>query len=191
MKADLVDADRLRPIITPEVGMHLEARWLSLAQQELFRQSTGYGSFTYPFLTDEAVRVCQPASRLMCPQDRDRPLMTGDGGESAHDGGRPSTRSCCWHCLATLTSLSLTRVISHSYAVGVSDSEAVKLGDTVVRRQSRRSSRHSSTLMDAEDTQKQNKIRELQAVVAKGLKGINECRFQTDCEFAHECPGTC
>jgi hypothetical protein len=92
---------------------------------------------------------------------------------------------------STLTSLSLTRVISHSYAVGVSDSEAVKLGDIVVRRQSRRSSRHSSTLMDAEDTEKQSKIRELQAVVAKGLKGINECRFQTDCEFAHECPGTC
>jgi len=45
--------------------------------------------------------------------------------------------------------------------------------------------------MDTEDTEKQNKIRELQAVVAKGLKGINECRFQTDCEFAHECPGTC
>jgi len=65
------------------------------------------------------------------------------------------------------------------------------LETSVVRRQSRRSSRHSSTLMDAEDTEKQSKIRELQAVVAKGLKGINECRFQTDCEFAHECPGTC
>jgi hypothetical protein len=75
--------------------------------------------------------------------------------------------------------------------VGVSDSEAVRLGDIVVRRQSHRSSRHSSTLMDTEDTEKQNKIRELQAVVAKGLKGINECRYQTDCEFAHECPGTC
>ena len=49
----------------------------------------------------------------------------------------------------------------------------------------------TAQLMDTEDTEKQNKIRELQAVVAKGLKGINECRFQTDCEFAHECPGTC
>ena len=45
--------------------------------------------------------------------------------------------------------------------------------------------------MDTEDTDKKNKIRELQAVVAKGLKGINECRFATECEFAHECPGTC
>ena len=45
--------------------------------------------------------------------------------------------------------------------------------------------------MDTEDTQKQNKIQELQAVVAKGLKGINECRYKTDCEFASACPGTC
>jgi hypothetical protein len=49
----------------------------------------------------------------------------------------------------------------------------------------------AAELMDTEDTQKQNKIQELQAVVAKGLNGINECRYQTDCEFAHECPGTC
>jgi len=117
--------------------------------------------------------------------------MAGDGRESANDRGRASTRTGCWHCLATLTSLSLTLVAGHSYAVGVSDSEAVRLGDIVVRRQSHRSSRHSSTLMDTEDTEKQNKIRELQAVVAKGLKGINECRYQADCEFAHECPGTC
>jgi hypothetical protein len=45
--------------------------------------------------------------------------------------------------------------------------------------------------MDAEDTDNQKKIRELLAVVAKGKKGINECRYQTDCEFARECPGTC
>jgi hypothetical protein len=45
--------------------------------------------------------------------------------------------------------------------------------------------------MDAEDTQKRKRIEELQAVVAKGLKGINDCRYQADCEFARECPGTC
>ena len=45
--------------------------------------------------------------------------------------------------------------------------------------------------MDAEDTDNQKKIRELLAVVAKGKKGINDCRYQTDCEFARECPGTC
>ena len=45
--------------------------------------------------------------------------------------------------------------------------------------------------MDAEETDKQNRIRELQAVVAKGLKGINECRYAADCEFARACPGTC
>ena len=45
--------------------------------------------------------------------------------------------------------------------------------------------------MDAEDTQKQDKIRELQALVAKGKKGINDCRYKSDCEFARACPGTC
>jgi hypothetical protein len=45
--------------------------------------------------------------------------------------------------------------------------------------------------MDAEDTEKQNKIRELQAVVAKARKGINECRYKAECEFARACPGTC
>lgn len=45
--------------------------------------------------------------------------------------------------------------------------------------------------MDAEETDQQKKIRELQAIIAKGLKGINECRYQNDCEFARACPGTC
>ncbi len=45
--------------------------------------------------------------------------------------------------------------------------------------------------MDAEDTEKLNKVRELQKTVARGKKGINECRYQTECPFARECPGTC
>ena len=45
--------------------------------------------------------------------------------------------------------------------------------------------------MDVEDTEQPKKIRELQAVVAKGLKGINDCRYKAECEFAHSCPGTC
>ncbi len=45
--------------------------------------------------------------------------------------------------------------------------------------------------MDAEDTEQQKKIRELQEIVAKGLKGINECRYKAECEFACACPGTC
>jgi hypothetical protein len=171
--------------------VHLEPRRLSFAKQELFGKGPGHGSLANALLTDEAKSMGQPAARLLRSQDANGTLMTGDRGKSANGRSRCPTCSGCWHCLATLTSLSLTRVSCDSYAVGVSDSEAVNLADIVVRRQSRRSSRHSSTLMDAEDTEKQNKIRELQAVVAKGLKGINECRFQTDCEFAHECPGTC
>ena len=42
--------------------------------------------------------------------------------------------------------------------------------------------------MDAEETEQQKKLRELQAIVAKGLKGINECRYKSDCEFARTCP---
>src|ERR1700674_599464 len=45
--------------------------------------------------------------------------------------------------------------------------------------------------MDAEETDQQKKIRELQAIIAKGLKGINDCRYKTECEFAGACPGTC
>jgi hypothetical protein len=45
--------------------------------------------------------------------------------------------------------------------------------------------------MDAEDTEKQKKIRELEAVIAKGKQGINECRYKAECEFAKTCPGTC
>ena len=45
--------------------------------------------------------------------------------------------------------------------------------------------------MDAEETEQQKRIPELQAIIAKGLKGINECRYQSDCEFARTCPATC
>lgn len=45
--------------------------------------------------------------------------------------------------------------------------------------------------MDAEHTEKQDKIRELRALVAKAKNGINECRYKTECEFAQACPGTC
>ncbi len=45
--------------------------------------------------------------------------------------------------------------------------------------------------MDAEETDQQKKILELQAIIAKGLKGINECRYKDECEFACACPGTC
>jgi hypothetical protein len=48
-------------------------------------------------------------------------------------------------------------------------------------------------LMDAEETEKVKKlkIRDLQETVSRGLKGINQCRYKTDCAFAQQCPGTC
>jgi len=45
--------------------------------------------------------------------------------------------------------------------------------------------------MDAEETDQQKKILELRAIIAKGLQGINDCRYKTDCEFACACPGAC
>jgi hypothetical protein len=45
--------------------------------------------------------------------------------------------------------------------------------------------------MDAEHTEKQDKIRELQAIIAKAKNGIMDCRYKTDCEFARACPGAC
>ena len=45
--------------------------------------------------------------------------------------------------------------------------------------------------MDAENTQKQKRIRELQDTVAKGLKGVNECRYKSECPFAQHCPAVC
>jgi hypothetical protein len=45
--------------------------------------------------------------------------------------------------------------------------------------------------MDAEDTEQRDKIRELQAVIARAKSGVMDCRYKTDCEFARACPGTC
>jgi hypothetical protein len=45
--------------------------------------------------------------------------------------------------------------------------------------------------MDAEHKEKQERIRELQAVIARAKNGINECRYKADCEFARACPATC
>lgn len=45
--------------------------------------------------------------------------------------------------------------------------------------------------MDAEDTEKRKTIRELQVILARGAKGINECRYKSECEFARQCPGSC
>jgi hypothetical protein len=44
--------------------------------------------------------------------------------------------------------------------------------------------------MDAEETEKQ-KLRVLQDLVARGLKGLNECRYQAECPFSRHCPAVC
>lgn len=46
-------------------------------------------------------------------------------------------------------------------------------------------------IMDAEDKENVGRIPELQAVVARALEGINDCRYKSECEFARTCPATC
>jgi hypothetical protein len=55
MKPDLVDADRLRPVIRPEVRVDLESRRLPFAQEQLFGERPRYGGFADRFLAGEAV----------------------------------------------------------------------------------------------------------------------------------------
>jgi hypothetical protein len=46
--------------------------------------------------------------------------------------------------------------------------------------------------MDAEEeTEKLKKIRQLQEIIARGRKGINNCSLKGDCPFARQCPGIC
>ena len=45
--------------------------------------------------------------------------------------------------------------------------------------------------MDAEETEKLKKIRELQEILARGRKGINDCRYKAECPFAPQCPAIC
>jgi hypothetical protein len=42
-----------------------------------------------------------------------------------------------------------------------------------------------------EDTESLKKIRELQEILARGRKGINNCRFKEECPYARQCPGVC
>ena len=79
----------------------------------------------------------------------------------------------------------------HSYSVGVSDSRAVNFSSAAFRRHQVSVHVKEVIPMDAGETEQKKKIPELQAIIAKGLKGINECRYKTDCEFACACPGTC
>jgi len=79
----------------------------------------------------------------------------------------------------------------HSYSVGVSDSIAVNFSSVAFSRRQVSAHVKEAIPMDAGETEQQKKIPELQAIIAKGLKGINECRYKSDCEFACACPGTC
>src|SRR5712691_8080710 len=99
-----------------------------------------------------------------CPAIATKPRATAAVFRRAREAGMAPT----------LTSLSLTMQEPHSYSVGVSDSIAVNFSSVAFSRQV---SAHvkEAIPMDAGETEQQKKIPELQAIIAKGLKGINEC----------------
>src|SRR6266852_2003397 len=126
MKPDLVDADRLRPVIRPEVGVDLEARRLPFAEEQLLGERPRDGGLADRLLAGEAVRMRQAAGSLMSPQDRDGSIVPGDCGKTLRHKCRASTSPRGWHG-AHLNKSFLDRARTYSYSVGVSDSVAVIL----------------------------------------------------------------
>jgi hypothetical protein len=116
--------------------------------------------------------------------------MPGNGGKPSRHKCRASTSPRGWHA-AHLNKSFLDDAEPHSYSVGVSDSVAVNFSPRRIPSPPVAVHVTEAIPMDAGETEQQKKIRELQAIIAKGLKGINECRYKTDCEFACACPGIC
>ena len=99
MKADLIDADRLGPIVRPEVGVNFQPRRLTLAEQQLLSQGARDRCLANAFFTDQAVRVGEPSRGLVRSEHRNGAFVAGDRREAAHDhcGGSGATGSRCWH----------------------------------------------------------------------------------------------
>src|SRR5205823_9786455 len=83
MKSDLVDADRLGPVIRPEVRMDLETRRLPRTQKQLLGERARDGGLADRLLARQAVRMRQPAGLPVSPKDRDRTVVSGDRRKTA------------------------------------------------------------------------------------------------------------
>src|SRR6184192_2317092 len=166
MKADLVDADRLRPIIRPEIGVDFKTARLPFTEQQLLRERACKCGLANALLAGQAVCVSQAAGTLVCSEDGEGPLMPGDRRKTSRNGwGRPrgSTNTRRWHAAHLNKSfldagrksfLCCRRFRQRScQLVGIVRSPVAAHVIAPLR-------------MDAEETHKQNKIRELQAVVA-------------------------
>ena len=99
MKANLVDADCIRSIVRPEVGVDLEPRRLTRAEQQLLGEGARHSGFANAFLPDQAVGMREPTSIPMGPENADRAFMARYRRKAAHHGGGRSraARSGCWH----------------------------------------------------------------------------------------------
>src|SRR5260370_21224944 len=97
MESDLVDADRFRTVIRPEVRVDFETRRLPLAQKQLLGKGSRHRRLADRFLADEAVRMRQPAGSLVSSQDRDGSLMAGDCRKTLRHKCRDSTSPRSWH----------------------------------------------------------------------------------------------
>src|ERR1700674_207394 len=126
MKPDLVDADRLRPVIRPEVRVDLEARRLPFAEKELLGKRPRDSRFADRLLAGEAIGMRQAPGLLVSSQDRDGSIVPGDCGKTSRHKCRASTSPRGWHG-AHLNKSFLDRARTYSYSVGVSDSVAVIL----------------------------------------------------------------
>ena len=57
VEADLIDADRLRAIVRPEVRMHVQTSWLAGTQEQFLPERAGHRRFADPFVAGQAIRV--------------------------------------------------------------------------------------------------------------------------------------
>src|SRR5207237_10119716 len=96
MKSDLVDADRLRPVIRPEVRMDLETRWLPRSQEQLLGERARDGRLADRFLAGEAVRVRQAAGPPVSLQDRDGAVVARDRRKTESNRDSIPTRPRGW-----------------------------------------------------------------------------------------------
>src|ERR1700736_101688 len=104
--------------------MDLEARRLSITEEQFLSERPRNGRFADRLFTGEAISMRQTAGPLVSPQDRDGSIMPGDCGKTLRHNCRTSTSSRGWH-RAHLNKSFLDDAEPHSYSVGVSDSVAV------------------------------------------------------------------
>src|SRR5260370_1273869 len=176
MESDLVDADRFRTVLRPEVRVDFETGRLPVAQKKLLGEGSRHRRLADRFLADEAVGMRQPAGSLVSSQDRDGSLMAGDCRKTLRHKCRDSTRPRSWHAAhlnkSFLDGAPIPLLFWRRFRQRSCQLQAHRPGPR--RIPSPPVAVHVTALipMDAEETDQQKKILELQAIISKGLKAI-------------------